>query len=86
MKVDWKDIKIKDIAGLVCQKLKDKGIDTVLTGGACVTIYSNNKYISGDLDFVTYFNLKNIVPVLKALGLTKKGTRHFENPKCPFFI
>ena len=28
------------------------GIEVVLTGGACVSIYTRNKYASFDLDFV----------------------------------
>ncbi|MDF1527072.1 MAG: hypothetical protein P1S59_12500 [bacterium] len=32
--------------------LENKGIRVVLTGGSCVSIYSNNKYQSMDLDLV----------------------------------
>ena len=50
MKIDWKKISTKDLAALVYQHLKKDGIDVVLVGGSCVTIYSKDKYVSQDLD------------------------------------
>ena len=34
---------IEEIATIVCQALRDTGIDVVLTGGAVVSIYSDNQ-------------------------------------------
>ena len=34
-----------ELAALVYSYLKEHGIEVVLSGGACVTIYSQNKYI-----------------------------------------
>ena len=39
MKVDWKNISIKDLAGYLSEELRKKGGDVILVGGACVTIY-----------------------------------------------
>ncbi|MFH1453606.1 MAG: nucleotidyltransferase [Armatimonadota bacterium] len=86
MKIDWKNIDIKELAGLVCQYLKDNGIEAVLVGGACVSIYSRNKYLSGDLDFITYSTIKEIEPVLRRIGFIKESGRHFEHPQCRFFV
>ena len=36
----------------VQEHLRVKGIDMVLSGGACVSIYSNGKYVSMDLDMI----------------------------------
>jgi len=83
---DWKSIDTRDLAGLISRHLQEKGIDATLVGGACVTIYSKNSYISGDLDFVTYAPLSEIEKVLNALGFHKVSRRHFEHPECPFFI
>lgn len=58
---------IKDLARFVSQYLHDKGIDFVLTGGACICIYSNEKYKSNDLDFVN-MKEKPISIIKKALG------------------
>lgn len=54
MKIDFKQIDIKTLAALVAGKLEENGIDALLVGGACVSIYSRNKYLSSDLDFVLY--------------------------------
>jgi hypothetical protein len=46
------EMSIEELAGLLCQALRDAGITVTLTGGACVTIWSDGKYVSHDLDFV----------------------------------
>jgi hypothetical protein len=87
MKNDLQNISIKDLAILVSSELKKHGIDAVLVGGACVSIYSNNKYISGDLDYVSPALTDNIKEALKNIGFFKKGEfRQFFHDKCPFFI
>jgi hypothetical protein len=45
VKFDWRKIKIKDLAALVCHTLNENAIDAVLVGGACVSIYTKNKYV-----------------------------------------
>lgn len=84
-KVDWKTIETKELAGLICQHLKEDGIEVILVGGSCVTVYSNNRYISHDLDYVSHEDFYKIAASLKKLGFIRKS-RHFEHPDCPFFI
>jgi hypothetical protein len=86
VKVDWKHIDIKALAAIVSEKLGENGIDSILVGGACVSIYTKNKYISSDLDFVSASSVKEIAPVLSKLGFERKSSRHFERKNCPFFI
>jgi len=86
MKIDWKKISIKDLAALVCKKLNEKDIDAVLVGGACVSIYTKNKYVSYDLDFVSHTSLKEISSVLSDIGFRRESTRHFIHKDCPFYI
>ncbi|MDO8281159.1 MAG: hypothetical protein Q7U10_00815 [Thermodesulfovibrionia bacterium] len=86
MKIDWKKIDIKTLAALVSEKLKDNGIDAILVGGACVSIYTRNIYMSYDLDFVSYAPLKEIAVALKELGFTQEGSRHFIRKDCPLFV
>lgn len=83
---DWKHLEIKEIAAVVCEHLKKYGIDATLVGGACVSIYTENKYQSWDLDFCTYTPVKKLVEPLRELGFVKKSGRHFENPQCDYFI
>lgn len=86
MNIDWKKISIKDLASLVCRKLNEKEIDAVLVGGACVSIYTNYKYVSFDLDFVSHSSLKKISIVLSEIGFNRESSRHFVKKDCPFFI
>ncbi len=86
MKIDWKKIDIKTLAALVSTKLKERGIDAILVGGACVSIFTKNKYLSMDIDYVTYSSIKEIAPALEELGFRRDKTRHFIREDCPFFI
>lgn len=86
MTIDFKQIDIKTLAALVAGKLEENGIDALLVGGACVSIYTKNKYLSSDLDFVSYSSIKDITSVLGELGFTRESSRHFTRKDCPFFI
>ena len=89
MKRSFKKISLKELAGLICSALKKHGIETVLTGGACVTIYSGNKYQSLDLDFVTAsveYNAKNILAAMKKLGFGKAAEGFFMRKDCPYIV
>lgn len=54
-------------------------------GGACVSIYSQNRYQSYDLDFVAYENLKNIEKVLSKIDFKRMG-RTFSRKDCLYLI
>lgn len=47
-----------EIGAFVQSYLREKGITVVLSGGALVSIYSSNKYVSRDLDMVNAILLK----------------------------
>lgn len=86
MKIDWQRLGIKELAACVAGKLRDRGIDALLVGGGCVSIYTRNKYQSFDLDFVSHAPLKDIAAVLGDLGFQRKSGRHFSRRECPYFI
>jgi len=46
------DMTRLELAGLVSAEFRKNGINVVLSGGSCVSIYSEEKYVSTDLDFV----------------------------------
>ncbi|MBU4485155.1 hypothetical protein KKA47_07035 [bacterium] len=81
-------MSVKEIASYVYTHLKSKGLDCVLSGGACVTIYSDNEYESKDLDFVMADYLrKDIDNAMKEINFSRvKNWRHYENPKCPYLV
>lgn len=83
--INWKSIKTKELAALIYQQLKKDGIDAVLVGGSCVTIYSNNKYVSGDLDYATHADNIEIKNSLAKLGFVQRG-KYFVHPDCEFLI
>lgn len=87
MKHDFKHYSIKELAVLISAELEKHGINAVLVGGACVSIYSNNQYVSSDLDYISPASTNSIENALKNLGFFKrKGFRQFINDNCPYYI
>lgn len=84
-KTDFSKIDLKELACLIYETLKTNGINAILVGGACVSIYSENRYQSYDLDFVTYEELKTVEKALKKLGFKRTG-RCFSHTNCPYLI
>ena len=80
-------MSVADLGAVVCQCLADHGIEVVLTGGAVVTIYSENEYQSNDLDFVTSGMVlqKQLKAAMATLGFTPQG-RHYAHPDTELFI
>ena len=83
--MDFSRITLPDLASLIFTVLKENGINAVLVGGACVSIYSENQYQSYDLDFVSYESIKTIEKPLSKLGFKRKG-RYFSHERCPYLI
>jgi hypothetical protein len=87
MKIEWKEISIRTLAAVISHALRKNGIEVTLVGGACVSIYAKNRYISYDLDFVTESLIKEFTPILGELGFQRKGGgRLFEHSECKFLI
>ena len=82
-----KNISLKDLAIYLSDYLSKKGIDTILSGGACVSIYTNNKYISSDLDFVLFSSAdqKKLRKVLEKIGFYEEN-RQFKHKDTEFFV
>jgi len=83
--IDWKSVSLQDLAGFLSDELRKKGIDVILVGGACVTIYSQNRYQSYDLDFVVYEDMKKVKTALKALGFDEKN-KYFQHADCKWMV
>ena len=83
--MDFSNPDLKELASLIYETLKESGINAVLVGGACVSIYSNNRYQSSDLDFATYEELKPIEKALAKLGFKRTG-RQFSHDQCTYLI
>jgi hypothetical protein len=62
-----------ELGAVICEALDRHRIDAVLVGGAVVSIYSEGRYVSDALDFVTYKQDKVLRQPMQALGFKKKG-------------
>jgi hypothetical protein len=82
-----KEMNIGELAAYICSYLNDNGIECVLTGGACVSIYTNNEYPSYDLDFIESVSSprKVIINLLSKIGFEEKN-RYFTHTDTKFII
>lgn len=46
------EMSLTELAAWVSGHLAERGIPVVLVGGGCVSVYSENRYQTSDLDFV----------------------------------
>ncbi len=76
---------IGEFAAIIASELELRGISTVLTGGAVVSIYTENKYMSYDADFISPADQKSISAAMKELGFTKSG-KEFRHNNTDFFV
>jgi len=74
------------MAAIISHALQGAGMTAVLSGGAAVTIYSDNRYQSSDLDFVTSERLIDLVAALSPLGFVKGSDRHLTHPNSDFYV
>jgi hypothetical protein len=78
-----------ELAALVVETLAAKYINVVLVGGSCVCLYTNERFVSFDLDFIdlSYSRKRKIAEVLKDIGFYSKGaSRYFERDGCQWSI
>lgn len=80
-------MNIGELAAFVCSHLRGEGIEVVLTGGACVAVYSDHRYLSYDLDFVENLasGRRTLKKALEKIGFAEEG-RYFKHPDTEFFL
>jgi len=76
-----------ELGAFIQSQLREKGIEVILSGGAAVAIYSNNKYVSRDLDLINIYgaNRRKIRDIMTAIGFYEEG-RYFRHPDSKFFV
>lgn len=82
-------LSLEELGGLICQTLSDAGIDAVLSGGSCVSIWTDNLYSSNDMDMITMTlaSQYQLSAVLESIGFKPVGrTRYFEHPDSAFAL
>jgi hypothetical protein len=80
-----KGSSLEEIATLVCSHLEADGISVVLSGGAAVSIYSDNEYESYDLDFIPIGLARRVDRTMEALGFVRQQ-RHWVHPRNPYWV
>jgi hypothetical protein len=78
---------LAEVAEAVGGALGEAGIDAVLTGGACATIYSDGAYQSFDLDFILIggADRKRLDVAMANAGFRRRIDRYV-HPKVRFFV
>jgi hypothetical protein len=77
------------LAAIVSEALEQVGIVATLSGGAAVSIYTDNDYQSEDLDFVTVALVEELKRALEPLGFKHVGKPRlsvFEHPHTKWYL
>ncbi len=74
-----------EFAAEIVKQLKLHNITCVLVGGSCVSIYTNEKYVSDDLDFISPYSQSSITKALEEIGFRKDG-RYFIHDNSNFYV
>ena len=82
-----KEMTQLEIGAFVCSYLKENSIEVVLSGGATVSLYSNNKYVSKDLDLVDVYsvNRRKLASAMHEIGFVEKN-RYFKHPDSIYIV
>ena len=80
------NLSISDLAAYIGGYMEEHGVDVVLVGGACVSIYSKHAYISGDLDLITYHEGKKIKELLGNIGYKFSKNGYFIHEDSIFIL
>lgn len=83
------DLALEELGGLVCDVLKARDIDAVLSGGSCVSVWTENQYVSNDLDMITttLASRYRLSEALDSLGFKRQGnSRYYRHPESEFAL
>ncbi len=85
--IDFSGKTLEETWKIIPSHLQKNNIEAVLVGGGVATIYSQGKYMSGDIDFVmgwgnTHSQIKT---PLESIGFTREGTI-YRHPSTTFSL
>ena len=80
------DLTREEVAALVCSTLARHGVEVVLSGGAVVSIYSDNAYESDDLDFIPTGLGRSLDPAMRELGFRREADRYWKHLHTRFWL
>ena len=76
-----------ELAAYVQSHLREKGITVILSGGASVSIYTANKYVSADVDLIDVYSIERnkIKIAMEEIGFHEKN-RYFVHPNTKHIV
>jgi len=80
------DSAVEVVAALVSETLQAHGIVAVLSGGAVVSIYTENEFQSHDLDYISSETVGRISAAMQSIGFVRERGRHFHHPATAFVV
>jgi hypothetical protein len=82
-----RQMTLGELAAYVCSHLESRGIHVVLSGGGCVVIYSSDRYVSKDLDFIDRMatTRRRLKQALSEIGFSEEN-RYFTHPDTEYFL
>jgi len=80
-------MKQAELAAFIQSSLSRLGIEVVLCGGASVAVYTDNQYVSADIDLVNVASVpeRRLSDAMRSLGFQREG-RHFRHPDSSFIV
>lgn len=80
-----KKMSRKQFAAAVVEQLSRFDISCVLVGGSCLSIYTNERHRSHDLDFISPSSIGDISAALAEIGFERSG-RYFKHQSSKFYV
>ena len=82
-----KNMTLAELAAYVQTQLRVDGIEVVLSGGATVSFYSGNKYVSKDVDLINvrFAKRSKVEAAMGKMEFREKG-RYFEHSDSKFLV
>ncbi|MBA3075202.1 MAG: hypothetical protein FP831_16485 [Anaerolineae bacterium] len=76
-----------EVAAFVQSNLETRKIHVTLSGGAATSFYSQNQYVSADIDLVNEYSVtrKRIDEVMNEIGFSETG-RYFIHPESEYVV
>lgn len=77
---------LEEFAAAVCSALEADRVEVVLSGGALVSLYTDNRFQSADLDLIPLGIAKSVDRTMQRLGFEKKPGRYWSHPHSDFLV
>src|SRR5437868_4054008 len=83
-----KDTTPVELMAIVSEHLSANNISAVLTGGSVVSVYTDNKYESLDLDYISPSDHQEILAVMAKIGFTPVTPKNKDlgHRECPITV